>query len=241
MSESFRPFSPEHWVTLAIGGAAIAGLILLGRRGGGSARTVTGLLAFLNLIAYPLNAATWATVTTEYALDNDLPLQLCDLTAFLAGFALLFRSNLLRELTYYWGLAGTLQALLTPAVTFGFPHPVFLSFFVQHFAIVGTALYLPLAIGWRPSRPLWRSPLRAFAALQLYLVAMLVLNPLLGTNFGFVSAPPDTPSLIDHLGPWPVYLLGLEAIAALALALLTLPFLRKSVGHRQNPAYIPPT
>lgn len=240
MNEPFRTFSAAHLTTVLVGAAVIAGLILVARRNPGARPVTTGILAFANLSAYPLNQLAWSRVEHQVALDNTLPLHLCDLTAILAGFALLGRWRVLRELTYYWGLAATLQAVLTPALTFSFPHPVFLSFFSQHFAIVGAALYLPLADAWRPQTPWWRSPLRVMLLTEAYVVAMLLLNPLLGTNFGFLSRPPDNPSLIDHLGPWPVYLFSLQAIAVLALLLLTLPFLRpKSVGGPENRPYIP--
>ena len=52
-------------------------------------------------------------------------------------------------------------------------------------------------------------------------------NSLLGSNFAFASRPPDNPSLIDHLGPWPWYLLAMQFIALLFFFLLALPFLRR--------------
>jgi hypothetical integral membrane protein (TIGR02206 family) len=237
----FRTFSAEHLATLAAGAVILAALILAGRRGGRCHRLATGLLASANLAAYPLNQLAWSCVEHPVSLDNTLPLHLCDLAAILAGFALLGGSRALRDLTYYWGLAATLQALLTPNVAFSFPHPVFLSFFSQHFAIVGAALYLPLADRWRPQLPPWRSPLRVFLLSNAYLLAMLALNRLLGTNFGFVTRPPENPSLIDHLGPWPLYLASLQGIALAAFALLTLPFLRANpFGKRPAHAYLPP-
>src|SRR5438132_907921 len=46
--------------------------------------------------------------------SQPLPLQLCDVAIFVAAAALWSRNQLLVEITYFWGLAGTLQALLTP-------------------------------------------------------------------------------------------------------------------------------
>jgi uncharacterized membrane protein YwaF len=36
--------------------------------------------------------------------------------------------------------------------------------------------------------------------------------------------PPETPSLIDLLGPWPWYILSLEAIGLVTCVILYLPF-----------------
>jgi uncharacterized membrane protein YwaF len=49
-------------------------------------------------------------------------------------------------------------------------------------------------------------------------------NLVLGTNFGFASRPPDNPSLIDHLGPWPWYLFAIQAIGVALFFLLAIPF-----------------
>ncbi len=223
----FHPFSREHLVTVLIGAVAVAFLLAAGRRGGRSRLLATALLAFLNLSAYPLNLAAWLSLGKPIPLDNLLPFHLCDIAAITAGFALLTRRPLLCALTYFWGLAATVQALLTPAISVGFPAWAFITFFVQHFAIVAAALYLPLIEGWRPKQPLWKGPLEVYGWSVAYLVFALAVNSALLTNFGFASRPPDNPSLIDHLGPWPWYLFSMQAIAVILYLLLALPLVRR--------------
>ena len=53
----------------------------------------------------------------------------------------------------------------------------------------------------------------------------------LETNFAFASRPPDNPSLIDHLGPWPFYLFAMQGIALVLYLLLALPFREKGKPH----------
>jgi hypothetical integral membrane protein (TIGR02206 family) len=222
----FEPFSSSHAVAVGIGAVAIAVLVAAGRRGGALQQWALAILAFFCLAAYPLTQLAWALGGDPIDLESALPLHLCGIVAIVAGFALLTRRPTLCELTYYWGLAASLQGLLTPAIDYDFPHPVFVTFFLHHGAIVGGALFLPLALGWRPRRPLWRTFLRAVLWTELYVVVMLPLNCALGTNFGFLARKPDNPSLLDHLGPWPYYLLSVQAIGLLALGALTLPFAR---------------
>ncbi len=223
----FHPFSREHFVTVAIGALVVAALLVAGKRGGRARTLSTVLLAFANLASYPLSQAAWLSLGKPMELDNILPLHLCDIAAITAGFALLTKRPLLCSLTYFWGLAATFQALLTPAITMGFPEWPFIMFFVQHFAIVATALYLPIVEGWRPQQPFWKSPLEVYGWSVIYLIFALGVNSLLKTNFGFASRPPDNPSLIDHLGPWPWYLFAMQAIAVTLFLLLALPFARK--------------
>ena len=228
MPNAFQPFTAQHYLSVAIGFAAVAGFLLAGKKGGGSRRRATALLALLNLSAFPLNLAAWYAIDAPKSLENFLPLQLCDVATLTAGFALLTKRPLLCALTYFWGLAATMQALLTPAITVGFPHMAFVMFFVQHFAIVAAAFYLPIVEGWRPRQPLWKAPLEIYLWSVLYLAFAMTVNKLLGTNFGFASRPPDNPSLIDHLGPWPWYLGWMLGLALILYYLLALPFWRKS-------------
>jgi hypothetical integral membrane protein (TIGR02206 family) len=212
---------------MLIGAIAVAAFIAAGKRGGRSRRLATALLAFLNLSAYPIGQAAWWLHGNSPGLESVLPFHLCDVAAITAGFALLTKRPTLCALTYFWGLAATMQALLTPALGNGFPSWPFVSFFLHHFAIVAAALYLPIVEGWRPEQPLWKSPLQVYGWSIAYLLLALAVNHFLGTNFGFASRPPSTPSLIDHLGPWPWYLFSMQAFAICLFLLLALPLRRK--------------
>jgi hypothetical integral membrane protein (TIGR02206 family) len=223
----FEPFTSEHLAALLIGSLCVMVLLRAGKRGGNSRMLATALLAFFNLSSYPLGQAAWLSLDRPLALENILPLHLCDIAAMTAGFALLTKRPALCALTYFWGLAATMQALVTPALGIGFPSWPFLTFFIQHFAIVGAALYLPIIEGWRPKQPLWSDPLRVYGWSVAYLAFALSVNSLLGTNFGFASSPPQNPSLIDHLGPWPWYLFSMQGIAACLFLLLAVPLRRR--------------
>ncbi|KAB2638719.1 MAG: TIGR02206 family membrane protein [Verrucomicrobia bacterium] len=224
MPPPFQPFSAQHWIALAIGTLVLLGLLVAGRRGGRPRVISTGLLAFANLTVYPLSVAAWRSLGGPLSPDKYMPLHLCDLAAIIAGFAILTRRPLLCSLTYFWGLAATSQALLTPALTVAFPSGPFVMFFVQHFAVVGAALYLVLVDGWRPKQPLWRGPAEAFGWGVGYLCMVLCVNRALDTNFGFATHPPDNPSLLDHLGAWPWYVVSSLAIALTLFFVLALPF-----------------
>ncbi|MFN5867705.1 MAG: TIGR02206 family membrane protein [Akkermansiaceae bacterium] len=223
---SFQPFTPAHFITLAIGFVIIGMLIVLARRSEKSQRIITALLAFCNLVSYPFALSAWR----EYpqSLDNLLPFHLCDLAAIVAGFALVTRRPILLTLTYFWGLAATTQALITPALSIGPPELPFIHFFFQHFVIVAAALYIPIVLKWRPKQPWWKSPLSVLAISIGYQATALLINAILKTNFAFVSDFPDNPSLIDHLGPWPVYLFAMQGLALIFFLLLALPFRRSS-------------
>jgi hypothetical integral membrane protein (TIGR02206 family) len=220
--DRFRPFSTEHLLILVVGFSGIAAFLLLGRRGGKTGRASTVLLAWLNLLANPFSSLAGYLQLGEMNLAHHLPLHLCDLAALAAGIALLTRHRLLSSLTYFWGLAGTIQGILTPAITER--GPVCATFFFQHFVIVAAALHLPLVEGWRPRRPLWKAVAEVFGCSVAYLCLAIAMNALTGANYAYASHPPENPSLLDHLGPWPWYLLSIQAIAIVFFSLLCLPF-----------------
>ena len=225
-SNLFQPFSSEHFITLAIGFVVILGLIIFAKRSDKNQGIVTAVIAFLCLASYPFALYAWSG--HPRALDNVLPFHLCDLAAIVAGFALYTRKPFPLTLTYFWGIAATTQALLTPAITHGPPSLPFINFFVQHFAIVAAAIYIPLVLKWRPEMPWWKSPLKVFGISVVYQGIALLINVILKTNFAFASRPPDNPSLIDHLGQWPIYLFAIQGIALALYLLLALPFRRHS-------------
>lgn len=230
--ERFEPFGAQHFMTLAAGGAVIALLLAAARKGGRARLHAAALLAFANLTAWPANYLAWTSLGIDLSLESVLPFHLCDVAAVTAGFALITRRPPLCALTYFWGLAATLQGLLTPAISVGFPAWAFVTFFIQHFAIVAAALFLPVAGWWRPKRPWWRSPLEVYGWSVLYLACAMLINSLLGTNFAFASRPPENPSLIDHLGRWPWYLVSFQLLSVTMFLLLALPWRRKSPPAR---------
>jgi hypothetical integral membrane protein (TIGR02206 family) len=169
----------------------------------------------------------WHSIGHGMILDHLLPFHLCDVAAITAGLALLTRRYALGLMTYFWGLAATAQALVTPAIDVGvleWPH---VTFFIQHFAIVAASLYLPLIQGWRPKAPFWRAPLEAYVCSLGYMGLAFGVNVCLGTNFGFVTHKPPNPSLIDHLGVWPWYLCSMQAVALVLFFVLVTPFFAK--------------
>src|SRR5205814_10196709 len=59
------------------------------------------------------------------------------------------------EIASFWGIGGTLQAIITPNLRFGFPDLRFVSFFVAHCGIIIGIVFLMLVYGFRP-RPMER-------------------------------------------------------------------------------------
>ena len=137
------------------------------------------------------------------------------------------------EVSYFWGIAGTFQAILTPNLQVDFPDIRSISFFVGHCGIVAGVIYLLIA---RRFRPTLGSVWRTLAWSQLYLVATLLVDHLTGVNYGFLLHKPVVASILDYLSDtrW-LYIVELEGLALLFFAILYAPFALR--GGRKKAAF----
>ena len=217
----FTLFGPDHLAVLFLTVALPALLVVLVRSRGGERRVQPicyGLAATLILNQVILLIYVHRI---GLPLEEHLPFQLCDWAMLTGVAALLARHRLAFELTYFWGLAGTLQAVLTPDLEYGFPDLGFILFSIAHSGIIVAILFLTLGLRMRPTlRSLWR----AFLGVQVYAAVTLLLNVALGTNYGYLLRKPARPSLLDFLGPWPWYIASLEVMGLALFFLFYAPF-----------------
>jgi len=210
---AFRPFGFDHWIVLILTLAAVFALLANARRirAAGDDRILRGCIA----TGLVINAVV-AFLFYFYSGTPKLPLQLCDLALFLMAFAMVTKNRFTGELAFFWGLAGSSQAVLTPDLWTGFPSFQFCQFFFSHCAVILSAVYLTVRGRFCLSGG---SVLRAFIATNLYAGAVGLFNWRYGLNFGYLAAKPGHPSILDLFGPWPYYILGEEF---LTLGLFTL-------------------
>ncbi|MDT5239735.1 MAG: hypothetical protein QOD97_1933, partial [Mycobacterium sp.] len=60
-------------------------------------------------------------------------------------------------------------------------------------------------------------------------------NVLAGTNYGYLNRKPPTASLLDVLGPWPLYVLAETTIVVIVWALMTWPWQRTRRRSNDRP------
>jgi hypothetical integral membrane protein (TIGR02206 family) len=118
----------------------------------------------------------------------------------------------------------SVQALITPALRGpDFPHYRFLAFWSIHLAVVWAAIYLTWG---RRMRPQWRSYRIAVLVTVPWAAITFTFNSIAGTDYGFLNRKPATASLLDVLGPWPLYLLTATTLILMVWALMTWPWER---------------
>ncbi|HWD51234.1 MAG TPA: TIGR02206 family membrane protein [Acidimicrobiales bacterium] len=213
------PFAYGLCVAIALVGCAAACLEARRRPG-----TWTLAVARLVGLALALDAGSYTIgllVAGTWSARTSLPFALCDVAVLVAAAACVWRHPLLVELTYFWGLAGTLQGVLTPDLSVGFPHLVFWQYLVGHLGIVFAALFLVVGLGIAP-RP--RAVPRILAITLVYTAVVGLVDALTGANYMFLRRPPGEWTLLRLLGPWPWYLVSATGVALVLLTLLDAPF-----------------
>jgi hypothetical integral membrane protein (TIGR02206 family) len=218
----FELFGPAHLIALAI--VLLANLVLPYLRDHSTPRLRTRFRYTLAVILL-VNESLWHIwnyTTGHWTIQTMLPLHLCSVLVWVSAYMLVSKNYTIYEFAYFMGIAGAMQALLTPdAGRYGFPHFRFFQTFISHGSIILAAVYMTVVEGFRPT---WKSFQHVFIYGNLYMLVVGAINSLIGSNYLFIMHKPETASLLDLLGPWPWYILVMELIALALCMLLYLPF-----------------
>src|SRR5260370_16199281 len=221
--------SVEHLGAMALIAAVTAALVAAARlRPGPWTTTAARSLA---VVLVGAEVAWWiylfATHANPAQLAYALPFQLCDAAIFVSALALWLRQQLLVEITYFWGLAGTIQAVITPDLPQHFPTFPFIQYYVAHGGVVAPALLLVIGLGpWPRPRAIF-----GVAALTVAYAAFAGgLDAVTGADSMYLRAKPGRATVLDELAPWPwsIGSAGLIGIALFAILAAPCTLLRRS-------------
>ena len=164
----------------------------------------------------------WNIATGKWTVQTMLRLHLCSILVWLGAIMLVTKNYQVYEFMYLMGIGGAIQALATPDLgVYGFPHFRFFQTFISHGLIVTSAIYMTVVEGFRPT---WKSLLRVAVWMNVYVIIIYFINNAIGSNYLMVNGKPTTPSLLDLLPPWPIYILYMELIGVITVLVLYTPF-----------------
>src|SRR6266498_2476343 len=185
------------------------------------AKMIIGVLSavlILNYVVYLVFIRSRGIVDWQHML----PMQMCDWGMVVVIVAMWTGSQRWFEVAYFWGIGGTLQAVLTPNLRFGFPDWRFISFFTSHCGIIVGVVFLMLT---RQYRPYPMSIVRVWLWSEFYFVVTLIADELTGFNYGFLLHKPEAFSVLNFLSDSrPLYLLQMHGVALLFFLGLYAPF-----------------
>lgn len=218
----FTAYGPSYWTVIAVFAIGSGLLVWIGRSQTESqARRLGRILAAVTAAIY---AVMLVYLLIPPTIGQSIPLRLTDLATVVAAYALWSQRRWAYALTYYWGLTLSTQALISPVLKSpDFPNYQFLAFWAIHLLVVWAAIYLTWG---RRMRPSWHSYRFVVVVTVLWVAITLTFNSIAGTNYGFLNEKPHTASLLDVLGPWPVYVLTASALVLVVWAVMTWPWER---------------
>jgi hypothetical integral membrane protein (TIGR02206 family) len=214
--------STEHLVPLALLVVVAVLSCVAARRAPGRWIDVVAAIIALALVIAELSWQPYVVADHTWSAAASLPVQLCDVAGFVAAAALLWRQLLLVEVAWFWGLGGTLQAVLTPDLqNHHFPSFPYLQFYVTHDLVILAALFLVIGLGLRP-RP--RAVRRIFLLTLAFAALVGLIDLATGGNYMYLRQVPVSGSLLDLMGPWPWYIAAGAVLTLGVLAILDAPF-----------------
>lgn len=233
MPAPFHAYGTTHLTVLWACVATLLLLTLLRRFYGPGAVLLERLIGVLLLLTWPLTSLShWRLGTLTWT--TGLPLHFCDVAGIAGGIALLTKNRLAAEIVYFFGLAGTLQGLITPNLQTDYPDPRFIAFFFLHGGVVVTALHAVTSMGCPPRE--WAIP-RMVGLTLAYAATVALVNVALSSNFAFLCQKPEQASLMDALGPWPWYIGSLVLLCGVFYSVLYAPFfIGRQIRSRRAPA-----
>jgi hypothetical integral membrane protein (TIGR02206 family) len=208
-----------YLVACLIGAALIAAAVVGARRSARAARwacAIVGVVLIADVGAY-LGAEVAAGT---FSARSSLPLAACNAAVVVAALACFTWWAPLVALTYFVGLAGTIQGLATPDLSTPFPHLVFFEYVAGHLGVVAAAVILVAGARLVPARGVvWRT----YLIVAGYTAFVGLVDALTGADYMFLRKPPANTTLLSALGPFPWYIASAAALAVVLFALLDLP------------------
>ncbi|WP_299102601.1 TIGR02206 family membrane protein [uncultured Winogradskyella sp.] len=157
----------------------------------------------------------------NYNFKTDLPLYLCSLMGLLIPVFTKYRKFWMFEILVFWVIGGTLQGIITPDITTGFPSFDYFRYWVVHLGLFSVIFYFISVFNMRPNL---RSVFKSFSALQIYVVIMVGVNYILDANYFYLNEKPKSASILDYFGEWPYYILVVQLIVIPLFLIIYLPF-----------------
>ena len=154
-------------------------------------------------------------------IAEDLPLHMCGISFFTSTYALYSKNQTAFELSYFWGLAGAFQAIITPDPTrFVMDVSLFWNF-LSHGLIILNVLWMIVIDNMRCRVG---SYLNAIIITNGILFIISIVNSILGGNYWFICEKPGGESPFI-MGEWPLYIIGFQISGILLLGLFYIPMI----------------
>lgn len=219
----YVPFGTPHIVAIiTVFAVAISATLFFRMERFAHLRRPFQLVLFALMLTFEITYRLWYVIFEPTQVVSHLGLHLCGIAIMLTLYTLWTRNYRFFYLIYFWALAAAPQAIFTPALGhFGYPHYQFVHVFISHGLLITAVLHFIFAENQRPEPG---SFVKAILVTNGLLIVIALLNYALSTNYFYICQKPEN-TILDHFGPWPWYILGIELLGIILFSLVYLPIL----------------
>jgi len=150
---------------------------------------------------------------------------MCSIMVWVSIYGLWSGKRWVFNLMYFFGIAGAVQAIITPDAVYAFPHLRFMNTLFSHSLLVISGFWVIFVEGFRPSS---RDLRNAFITVNVYSIPVYLVNLVVGSHYLYLGGKPETASLMDYFPEWPLYYPILVGILGLIMLGMYWPFARKT-------------
>ena len=203
-------FGPAHMLPIGLLTLFVVFLIYL-KKSPASERSLDllgDIIAWTLFFCFPI-FVTLQVLDGTITWDTALPLYPCPASSLIAPLLVRTKNSTFFNIIFYWVFAGTVQAVVTPEIKSTFPHYEYFYFWICHAGLLALLAYMLII---KEAEPTLRGILPAFIVCNVLVTISAVTNVILGTNYYYLSMKPSVPTVIDYLGPWPWYIVGMETV-----------------------------
>ena len=220
--QPFEIFGNSHIATL-LTIIAIAFILPISLKDRESEKTlIAKFLGISTIILELIKPFIW-----HYSMDFPwarlIPIHMCNLSTIFIGIFLLTKKRIFFEVSFFWGIGGGLNALLTPDVPKNFPDPQYVLFFVGHGLLIIAIVFASLGLKNRPTLSSVRNGIYFSLAVLpiIYLVNILIGPP---ANYWYLGVKPVGESLLDFFPDPPFHIPLLIILGIVVFYLIYSPF-----------------
>jgi len=175
-------------------------------------------------LVWEIEWQVWHIITDTWTAQEHLPLHMCSIMVWVSMYGLWSGKRWVFNLMYFFGIAGAIQAIITPDAHYAFPHFRFMNTLFSHSLLVISGFWVVFIEGFRPTS---RDLKNAFIVVNVYSIPVYLVNLAVGSHYLYLGAKPETASLMDYFPEWPFYYPLLVGILGLIMLAMYLPFARK--------------
>tara|TARA_B100001109_G_C18772493_1_gene431454 strand:- start:474 stop:992 length:519 start_codon:yes stop_codon:yes gene_type:complete len=152
-----------------------------------------------------------------------IPIHMCNLSTIFIGIFLLTDKRIFFEVSFFWGIGGGINALLTPDVPDAFPDPQYILFFFGHGFLIVAIAFACISLKNRPTLTSVRNGI-VFSLATLPVI--YIINKIVGppANYWYLGVKPVGESLLDLFPDPPMHIPVLITLGVILFYLIYSPY-----------------